>query len=509
MDKIYVFVDVSKKQEFIFKSSKLKDNLVNSYIVKSITEYNDSEYCGEIMDLSLNSFITRYNAEKVYCGGGNSIVSFDSEEEAKAFIRKYSERVLEEYPDLELYLSKLKKDDKKAFDNSDRKKLIKKANELKEKRKSRFAKISFGVEKIDKETGFPVDARKDGKRYKRIVDAARANLNSILDIPEESSAKITSDIQDYKAEGGSNYIGIISLDGNGMGDIINEINDIEVLLEVSTEIRKIYFNAVSDYLKQLNEYEDIKKHKKYVTPIVSAGDDLCLILDARIAIDAAANIIENIRVKSMEVEEIRKRMKHGLTACVGVAIVKTGYPFFDAYKEAEKMCKNAKRYLHKIKSEDKKHFSIIDWKIVQGSNIEANDFLDNIKIKNEKYHIKPLIVDEHKSYYDSTKDIYVFSYHDFKKATKKIKDKINEKQISSSTLKKLQESFYNGYKSYELEANGKRKEYTKELFDIIEEYFNSEHIENKLGVIKTSKEKIYLLNDIIDSLKFINTKDSN
>ncbi len=508
MNKTFVLVDVSKKQEFIFKSSRLKDNLTNSHIIKSITEYNDSQDYSQ-MDVSLNSFIKKCKASKVYCGGGNSIISFDSEGEAKDFIRKYSKAVLEKYPDLELYLSMLKKEDNSVFNNDDRKELIKKASELKEKRRSRYEKVSFGIENIDKETGFPMESRKDVKEYEKIVNIARYNLSNILDLDKNSSVEITSQLEEYKAKSkdGVSYMGIISIDGNGMGDLVNKIKDIEALSRFSDEIRRIYFKAVTDYLKQLGKG---KSTKEYVTPIVSAGDDLCLIMNGKIAIDAAAKIIENIKKESMESQEIKKITKWGLTACAGVVIVKGGYPFFDAYKEAEKMCKNAKMYLHNIKREDEEYFSVVDWKIVQGSNIEANDFIENIKIKNEKYHIKPLIVDKYKSYYESTNNTYIFSYHDFKSITNKIKDMIKENKISRSTLKRLQESFYDGFESYKIDIEARRKEHTEELFKIIMEHFSDKNIENELGVIKTPfGENIYLLNDIIDSLKFLTIINSN
>lgn len=512
MSRTFVFVDISRKQEFIFKSNKLKDNIKNSFIIKSITEFQDHSNYGE-KEICLDRFIDYHKGKKEYCGGGNSIISFADENEAKEFIRNYSRNVLETYPDLELYLSKYNEEGKDTFDNKVYTELIKEANKLKEKRRSRYQKISFGIERLDKETGFPVEAKVNeedsNNKTKEMKEKARRYLGNVLKLPNNSDVKITFEFDDYKAEDKQNYIGIISIDGNGMGDLMKYISDTKIKLKVSKEIRNIYYGAVSDFLKELNKFKK-EGVKKCITPIVSAGDDLCLVLDGKIAIDAAAIILENIKRRSLQIKEIKDILKEGLTACAGVAIVKAGYPFFDAYKEAERMCKNGKKYLHKIKNIDKKYFSIIDWQIVQGSNIEANDFIENLKVKDEKYHIKPLIVDAHRSYYDSTNEIYVFSYEDFKNVSKKINEEIDNGQISSSTLKKLQVSFYNGFESYEIDIEDRRKEHTEQLHEIIRECFTNEKVESRHGVlILPSKNKIYVLNDIIDSLKFLTTIDSN
>ncbi|WP_026895708.1 Cas10/Cmr2 second palm domain-containing protein [Clostridiisalibacter paucivorans] len=503
MSKIFVFIDVSKKQEFIFKSNKLKDNLKNSYIIKSITEYDDSENYND-MKVSLNEFIKRYEAKKVFCGGGNSIIGFIDNDKAKKFIREYSRKVLETYPDLELYISKIERENDGEFSIEDKKFLSHKANKLKEKRRSRYEKISFGVEKLDGETGFPIHVKEDSIHCdKVIINKAKKNLKSILNLSKEASIEITSELGDYKGKDKMSYIGIISLDGNGMGKLVDSCQSIKELHNLSNDIRDIYYQSISEYLEKLSEYNN-ENIKKYITPIISAGDDLCLILDGRIAIDAAANIIKNIKKKSKESEIIKKKMPNGLTTCAGIAIVKAGYPFFDGYREAEKLCKKSKIYLHKIK-DDKEYLSFMDWKIVQGSNIESGDFIENIKEKDEIYHIKPLIIDDIKSYFKEDKEAYIFSYLDFKELKKDMEDMILNKKISKSTLKKLQESFYDGYESYKIDIDNRRKEYTEELFSAISKTFSSN---NDYGVIETStKERIYILNDIIDAFNFLITID--
>ncbi len=50
----YVYIDVSQKQEFIYKTSKLKQNLYNSFIIKAVTERLTEE--GKSLDDEIEEF---------------------------------------------------------------------------------------------------------------------------------------------------------------------------------------------------------------------------------------------------------------------------------------------------------------------------------------------------------------------------------------------------------------------------------------------------------------------
>ena len=74
-----VLWEVSRKQQYIFSSNKLKENRGASIII---------EYIIEEMPAKINK---SYSQNLIYSGGGSSLYRFGSTKEAKDFIKNISE----------------------------------------------------------------------------------------------------------------------------------------------------------------------------------------------------------------------------------------------------------------------------------------------------------------------------------------------------------------------------------------------------------------------------------
>ncbi|WP_425448647.1 Cas10/Cmr2 second palm domain-containing protein [Dethiothermospora halolimnae] len=548
----YIKIDVSGKQEFIFKSNKLRDNIHASDIIRRITEYTNKDTVSNDKDiLSLDSFLNNYKDKykKEFCGGGNSILSFVEKDDAVDFIKNYSKKVYEKYPELELYIALYtKKDGIKG--NQIKVKLNEELDRLKDLRKSRFRKCSFGVEVLDSITGYPIEGSENIRAYldsrsSNEVEYKHRNIKSLKEINEAKKhlkdylssdyrydeIKITHEMEDYKSYGedkNKKYIGIISLDGNGMGDLVSKTKNFKELGNLGEEIQDVYIKSINDYLIKLDKYlhtfkEEIKPIRPYITPIVSAGDDICLIVDGKIAIDAASEILKNIEKNShidtteyKTLKELLKRNdKDRLTACAGVSINKIGYPFFDVYVEAEEMCKRAKESKYKFikiledKGIDKNKYkdmemSILDWNIIRGSNKEDYDFEKYIKNYTEDiYHVKPCIVSEDIEF----KELSIYKYEKFKRTCNQVNSLIKQSKLTKSTLNFLQQNFYDGFSSYKAEIIKKRDKHTQELFSKIKEiYIEQDSKESntvkKYGLIRNDYKNYFVLNDVIDTYEF-------
>lgn len=356
---IYVFIDVSRKQQFIYRNNQLKDNLYNSFIIKAATEkLTPIDEQKAITDqfnwikegegiISLEMFLEKSYRdlyEFKYSGGGNSIIYFYSEDKAKSFVEEYSLTILKNFPELELYISYYEIDEKKKEsipkDNEIRKLLHQRADDLKDTRRTSFRRWSYGVEIID-DIGLPLEVTKmTNRNYKEIKNYM---YKSYLEVSykhpfnEKLNTKyveIIDELENYKKDDEKSYIGIISIDGNKMGEMVNRIEHFHQLKDFSQAINQIYLQAI---IKALNEYGELlfkKGHKKKLlfTPIVQAGDDICIILEAQYAIEITAKIIENIESLSKEGKNLglfRDEMADEfLTACGGVAIARNTYPFF-------------------------------------------------------------------------------------------------------------------------------------------------------------------------------------
>lgn len=524
---VYVYIDISKKQEYIYKNNKLMDNLYNSFIIKSVTEeLNMEENLDKDVILGLKNIVSlsRYLEKEFsneykfkYSGGGNSIIQFENLEKATKFIKGYSFEILKNYPDLELYISLVDEEEiqydkanKISKDMLIRQKLAQRSDELKDKRKSRFKRWTYGIEKIG-ENGKAIEivSEQQIKEKENLGEKlVRKYLFDKFDNNLRNIAIVTKELGKYKkGENGKSYIGVISIDGNKMGEMVKKINDFEGLRKFSESIEEIYFSSIIEALKEYKE--KVKVDSLLITPILQSGDDICLIVEAEHAIEITATIIKKIEEISQESNNKGNWNEfteaNYLTACGGIAIVRYTYPFFESVKIAENLCNRAKEATQLIKtiSDEKQRNSFIDWEIVQSqvdTGIEYEKYIKNRDIK-ERYHIKPLCIDQNESVESN-----IFSYDAFCNMIKKIQSEegIN---ISNSFLEDLKKQMYNGIEQYKLflDIHENKKMLLSEL---IKEIFYKDGCKNdkyydEYMFYYDKSTYTYILNDVLEALPFM------
>lgn len=419
----YVLIDVSQKQQYIYRSDKLRDNLYYSAIIKTVTESFKESFKDEDEVNKLPAFITEQDTISLdkflsecfkvnqdtydikYSGGGNSIIWFSKEEDANTFIQHYSYFVLKDYPELELYISKVNKRilDENANEASTdselkysmiRKYLYDQIDILKDQRRAQFKRWTYGVEQID-ETGKALLASKvfkeqgnepseEKENSKRQYELARQLINGRLPSNMSgsnngSNVKLTSKLQDYNKNksnmnnedseelNSKSYIAVIAIDGNMMGKMVEQIKDFEDLKAFSTAIEEIYAKSVALALEVEAKEKGDTSTKLYATPVVLSGDDICLITPAEHGISIAAKIVKNIELalnkntssalsqESKNISVLRRIMNEAgitcLTACAGVCIARVTYPFFELVKKAEALCEQAKGHIPRLVSD--------------------------------------------------------------------------------------------------------------------------------------------------------------
>lgn len=534
--KSYVYIDVSKKQEFIFRQNKLIDNLYNSYIIKSVTEKFDTCKINDTNNISSNieiSFLKEYlqnnylnNFKIVYSGGGNSIVEFNSKDEAEKFIRGYSFEVLKIYPELELYISLVSKEDieknNEPVDNIEKEivnLLIKNCDRLKDSRNGKFKRWSYGIEKID-ENGKPkllFDALNDEIKIKKksrdfLFDFFEREFDKINNSRQSLyKVVITEELNKYKkADGGKSYIGIISIDGNAMGKMVEKIETFQKRDEFSKIIDKIYKDAVISGIKkyiQKFSLDNKKTNDFFITPIVQSGDDICLIVEAQHSIEVAANIVREIKNISEECNESKDVLKKYfddttyLSACAGIAIARYTYPFFEAVKRAEDLCHEAKEKVYSIpqgKKDPNTQNSYITWEVLKTQVIKS-EHEQYIKNRNliEKFHIKPLCIDQNHPNMNN-----IFGYDMFLRFIRKIK-----KEQSNSYYEKIKREIYNGIENYkDCIDNCLNNMKNHQNDESQEELFEDENLDKYYLYIENAGNKTsytYILNDLLEAEPFV------
>lgn len=278
-----------------------------------------------------------------------------------------------------------------------------------------------------------------------------------------------------------NQIAIITIDGNGMGERIHNLKNVlvdknktnsylDVLKENSQYITDVYESAIREVtgmlcekenwneLKQtLSLEENIKDGTRYlpIRPLIAAGDDICLLTDARIALSVTTNLLKAINDKSKR-SAIIKAMnagakkyskeflefipENGLFASAGFVICKQKYPFSRAYELAEGLCSNAKKRLSAEKELKKNGASMLDFHIAMG---EVDNTISSERARrklNENINTrKPFVLEPKKA-------SYAFDYHNFQKAMNMLKavDSLNtdsessaEKRVGKSKIKEF------------------------------------------------------------------------
>ncbi|MDE5795964.1 MAG: hypothetical protein K2H75_02525, partial [Muribaculaceae bacterium] len=163
-------------------------------------------------------------------------------------------------------------------------------------------------------------------------------------------SRLAFEMQDLTS--GNDWIAIIHADGNGLGRVVQQIG-------TSKEIFREFSHKLSEATNAAarKAFEEVVgtagDGKIPMRPIVLSGDDLTVICRGDFAIPFTEAFIENF-------EKETKRLLGGilgkvfgadsnyLTACAGIAFVKSSFPFHYGYKLAESLCDRAKKDTKKL-----------------------------------------------------------------------------------------------------------------------------------------------------------------
>lgn len=544
----YIFIDVSRKQEFIFKQNELKASLFRSFIIKSLTEdLSQDKDLRDIDQLSystLNRFLVNGQWEHrfVFSGGGNSILYFSKKDDARAFIHNYAIEVLQKFPELELYMS-LVDETPGLDDQAIRDRLHQDADRLKDRREGQFRRWSYGIEKIDA-TGMPIRKLTPEQRKKHEVEEKEvqrwlmAKLKRASKDQERTYFNVTNELQEYRknrsdSDIGKSYIGIIAIDGNQMGEIVSQVANFEELWEFGRWIETVYDQAVCAALRDMGD------PKLPVTPVVMAGDDVCLITNAEYALELAQKIVQHIMELSAYPHYLDPKQRSGptisqplverlkslgldyLSACAGIAITRITYPFYESVKAAEDLCKRAKEKIYTVWTKDDKGAmpSFMDWSIVLGQVDPAERYERMVRRMNiqEQFHIKPLQIVR------SRDTPLYFTYGDFQRLSDRLigalqksgqhtstGDISRDGAISHSALEKVRRAAYDGPDAYrQLFRNDQTGQlrWLKQCVEecLVPEKFSLPLLDTVAPIIeeKELRKVTYVLHDVLEVLPYM------
>lgn len=391
--------DVSGIQNYLFKSSKLKENLGASQLVtgllKNMLPASIKNVCSESKYITDWQGATEFliaksssiAAEIVYVGGGNAMVAFADKDIAVEVSKKLSMKIIEEAPGLEFSAAHLETDFT-DFKN-DRKELLgKKLFIAKNKTIRSTGLLGISITRQCPQTGLPAskpDPDNDKKWISSEIYSKRkaAKKDMFVDLIEKKELyQFPLNLEKLGQIHGENHIAVIHIDGNNIGARLNEYlacqddyqDAVKTMREFSKQVTQNYraaFKEVVGRLEQNIEKQDgtyyyigekivgekialnadHKTGKVYLPlrPILFDGDDITFVTDARLGLSAAELFLKNISSEKISINDVSRPM----SACAGIAIVKTRFPFFRAYRLAEELCGQAKRKAKIIARQDK------------------------------------------------------------------------------------------------------------------------------------------------------------
>lgn len=389
--------DVRGKQEYIFKTNKLKEIVGGSCIIRDcfkeylfpsaeeymrrkakkegiplsddevcgIYNYNDSEkepeYISEInkgKEFSQKAFermmqdekcAARYAGEVVYEGGGNFFVLYKDKETCIEINKIFTRKLLKELYTLKVLCTYIELENGLVNFIEDRKKLYEK-HRISEAEESVICPVNtLPFVQVDEVTSLPLTKYNENTR-KKVSTEAEAKLAKHLDVYNEKYGEKDLD-KLVTRKGEESLLAVVYIDGNNMGAKVQNVLGTETsydqcvkkLRETSEFIQK---NYVEDRIKDIDQMleEKAKKGKKKAEKrlVVFAGDEINLICNARDAYDIAKTYLKGLHQVSW------KDSTEPCSACAGIAIFHSHAPYAQAYKVAEECCESGKTRMKKL-----------------------------------------------------------------------------------------------------------------------------------------------------------------
>lgn len=377
-----MIIDVLGIQEFIYASNQLKENVGASHIIAQRL-YGEvlPDILGRVFSIAeddvqrlqqrlrsgtcLASTQQEFEGFEIgYIGGGNARIHFAREEDAVRFIQDYSLEVFARFPSIRIAYAM--HDAPRDDFASEHQQLLQALSQNKHRDLTMTTYPKLGIIEECTHTGQVAEIayhdEDDGKAIAAIVqikrdsaEVATSDLNrKFHDIVQEGYRFTNEANQLGQIRGEHNYMAVVHIDGNRMGERFRRCRSVDQIRELSTWVQEANDQAFEETLRDIIHLRaELQKQESLqddpwvcwqqqdqrtilpIRPILIGGDDITFLAVGKLGIFAARQFIAHL-------EDKRISDQPPLTACAGVCIVKTRYPFFRAYRMAEVLTQRAK-----------------------------------------------------------------------------------------------------------------------------------------------------------------------
>lgn len=386
-DYVLCMYDIRGKQEFIYKSSKLKEivgasliirDLFKDYLYDAAKVYRDcinEEFKGsdavfrynpnedKLKKFSFKEFEERMNGnqyigEIVYDGGGNFLMLYKNEEAMKKTTEIFTKKILKEIGTLRVvatYIGNIREDNYHSDDSKnpgDYERLYQRHRFRESTALYTQPYGSLPIVQTSPVSSMPLtymydhvpkDISASGKSYFKCSTETNAKLKKYWEEAGKHGDEMGETILDNivaETKGEDSMLAIFYIDGNAMGAKVqaclngkkNYDDCVNLLREFSKKIQKTFIDdRKKDMLKEDEKQSSDKKHFRSRI-LIGAGDEMTIICRA----DESYEIIK----------EYLSKIPSPYSSCAGAAIFHSHTPFSDAYRIAEQCCEDTcKNYM--------------------------------------------------------------------------------------------------------------------------------------------------------------------
>ena len=382
-DYVLCMYDIRGKQEFIYKSSKLKEivgasliirDLFKDYLYDAAKVYRDcinEEFKGsdavfrydlnedKLKKFSFKEFEERMNGnqyigEIVYDGGGNFLMLYKNEEAMKKTTEIFTKKILKEIGTLRVvatYIGNIREDNYHSDDSKnpgDYERLYQRHRFCESTALCTQPYGSLPIVQTSPVSSMPLtymydhapkDISASGKSYFKCSTETNAKLKKYWEEAGKHGDEMGETILDNivaETKGEDSMLAIFYIDGNAMGAKVqaclqgkkNYDDCVNLLREFSKKIQKTF---IDDRKKDMLKEDKDKKHYRSRI-LIGAGDEMTIICRA----DESYEIIK----------EYLSKIPSPYSSCAGAAIFHSHTPFSDAYRIAEQCCEDTcKNYM--------------------------------------------------------------------------------------------------------------------------------------------------------------------
>lgn len=356
MSKFLYGAAVQGIQSFIFQTNTLREIVGASELVEEI--------CTKMFAEQLGVSISELNEDEnaIINAAGNIKYIFDNEDKCKEVFREFPKQVLEAAPGITISQAVIELRDVTNLSDA----LHELEIRLRKERNMPMQPITLGLMGIQRsrETGLPEryhmsnpeDYCDEGTFRKRKAADTYSLLKKAIGEEMQDMVQITNRVDSFTDA--NDWIAVIHADGNGLGQIVRAISENDSSGRDFHTFSSLLNQSTIDAAKSAagRVFENAIKNGTDLPfrPVVLGGDDLTVIIRGSLAMSFIQNYLEAFEKFTKENFEVLAKkyavLKNGLTACAGIAYVKSSFPYYYAYNLAEELCAATKKDSNREKS---------------------------------------------------------------------------------------------------------------------------------------------------------------